>query len=228
MRFLWPEMLWLLLLIPLLVGAYVFALRRRKKAAVRYASLTLIRDALGPRPAAAPPHSAGACSCWRLTAAIIAMARPTATLTLPAQYMTIALAIDVSRSMQATDVEPSRLSAAQTAAKGFIEDLPKNVRLGIVTFAGTAAVVQTPTENRQDMLDAIDRFQLQRAHRDRQRPALCAQHAVSGRRVSTSKRRCAPRGGTDVDRAAAQGAGRDARRSSPSRRVRTRPASSFC
>jgi Ca-activated chloride channel family protein len=81
---------------------------------------------------------------------------------LPAQYMTIAMAMDVSRSMQATDVEPSRITAAQAAAKAFIEDLPPNVRLGIVSFAGTAAVVQTPTENRQDMLAAIDRFQLQR------------------------------------------------------------------
>jgi Ca-activated chloride channel family protein len=162
MRFLWPEMLWLLLLVPVLVGAYVLVLRRRKKAAVRYASLTLIRDALGPGQRLRR-HIPPALFLLALTAAIIAMARPTATLTLPAQYMTIALAIDVSRSMQATDVEPSRLSAAQTAAKGFIEDLPRDVRLGIVTFAGTAAVVQTPTENRQDMLDAIDRFQLQRA-----------------------------------------------------------------
>jgi Ca-activated chloride channel family protein len=83
--------------------------------------------------------------------------------TLPSQFMTIALAMDVSRSMQATDVEPNRLAAAQTAAKSFIQELPKNVRLGIVSFAGTAAVVQTPTESRDDMLAAIDRFQLQRA-----------------------------------------------------------------
>ena len=77
--------------------------------------------------------------------------------------MTIAMAMDVSRSMQATDVEPTRISAAQVAAKAFIEELPRNVRLGIVSFAGTANVVQTPTDNKQDMLDAIDRFQLQRA-----------------------------------------------------------------
>jgi Ca-activated chloride channel family protein len=83
--------------------------------------------------------------------------------TLPSQYMTIALAMDVSRSMQATDVEPNRLEAAQVAARSFIRELPKNVRLGIVSFAGTAAVVQTPTESRDDMIAAIDRFQLQRA-----------------------------------------------------------------
>jgi Ca-activated chloride channel family protein len=77
--------------------------------------------------------------------------------------MTIAMAMDVSLSMRATDVEPNRLVAAQNAAKAFIEELPANVRLGIVSFAGTAAVVQTPTENKADMVAAIDRFQLQRA-----------------------------------------------------------------
>jgi Ca-activated chloride channel family protein len=77
--------------------------------------------------------------------------------------MTKALAMDVSRSMQATDVEPNRLSAMQAAAKSFIDELPQNVRVGIVSFAGTAAIVQTPTENRNDLLAAIDRFELQRA-----------------------------------------------------------------
>jgi Ca-activated chloride channel family protein len=77
--------------------------------------------------------------------------------------MTIAMAMDVSRSMMATDVEPSRIVAAQAAARSFIEDLPRNIRLGIVSFAGTAAIVQTPTDNKADMLAAIDRFQLQRA-----------------------------------------------------------------
>jgi Ca-activated chloride channel family protein len=136
MRFLWPDLLWLLFVVPALVAGYVAILRRRRKAAVRYASLTLVRDAIGG---------------------------PSANVTLPSEYMTIALAMDVSRSMQATDVDPNRLSAAQTAARAFIEELPTKVRLGIVSFAGTAAVVQTPTENRQDMLEAIDRFQLQRA-----------------------------------------------------------------
>jgi Ca-activated chloride channel family protein len=162
MQFLWPEVLWLLLLAPALVGAYVLMLRRRKKAAVRYASLMLIRDVIGAGQRIRR-HLPPALVLLGLIAAIVAVARPTATVTLPAQYMTIALAMDVSRSMQATDVEPDRLTAAQIAAKSFINDLPKNVRLGIVSFAGTAAVVQTPTENRDDMMAAIDRFQLQRA-----------------------------------------------------------------
>jgi len=162
MRFLWPEMLWLLLLIPALVGAYVIALRRRKRTAVRYASLTLVRDAIGPGQRLRR-HIPPFLLLLALTAAIVALARPTASVVLPSQFMTISMAMDVSLSMRATDVEPNRLVAAQNAAKAFIDELPSNVRLGIVSFAGTAAVVQTPTESKQDMIAAIDRFQLQRA-----------------------------------------------------------------
>jgi Ca-activated chloride channel homolog len=162
MRFLWPDMLWLLLLLPVLVGAYVIALRRRKRTAVRYASLTLVRDAIGPGQRMRR-HIPPLLLLLALTAAIFAVARPTASVVLPSQFMTIAMAMDVSLSMRATDVEPSLLVAAQIAAKAFIDELPPTVRLGIVSFAGTAAVVQTPTENKEDMKAAIDRFQLQRA-----------------------------------------------------------------
>jgi Ca-activated chloride channel family protein len=162
MRFLWPDLLWLLLLVPALVGAYLLALRRKKLAAVRYASLMLVRDALGPGQVIRrhlPPFFA----LLGVIVAILAMARPSATVTLPSEHMTLIMAMDVSRSMQAADVLPNRITAAQSAARAFIEDLPRNVRLGIVSFAGTANVVQTPTENRDDLLAAIDRFQLQRA-----------------------------------------------------------------
>jgi Ca-activated chloride channel homolog len=162
MQFLWPDALWLLILIPALVVGYVIALRRRKKTALRFASLMLVRDALSPGQRFRR-HVPPALFLLALAAAIVAIARPTASVVLPDQVMTIALAIDVSRSMQATDVDPDRLSAAQTAARDFVRELPSNVRLGIVTFAGTAAVVQTPTQSRDDMLAAIDRFQLQRA-----------------------------------------------------------------
>ena len=162
MRFLWPEMLWLLLLVPVLVAAYIAALRRRKRLAVRYASLTLVREALGPGHRIRR-HIPPLLLLLAVTTAIFALARPSASVVLPSQYMTIAMAMDVSLSMRATDVEPSRLVAAQNAAKAFIDELPPTVRLGIVSFAGTAAVVQTPTENKADMTAAIDRFQLQRA-----------------------------------------------------------------
>jgi Ca-activated chloride channel family protein len=98
-----------------------------------------------------------------LVAMILAVARPAAVVTLPSQHRTIILAMDVSGSMRATDVEPNRITAAQNAAKAFIKDQPSNVRIGIVSFAGTASVVQAPTQNREDLIAAIDRFQLQRA-----------------------------------------------------------------
>lgn len=161
MRFLWPEMLWLLLAVPVLVLLYLQVLRRRKKSVVRYASLGLVKEAIGPA-SRFRRHVPPLLLLTGLAMALLAVARPTATVVLPAEYLTLVLAMDVSRSMQATDVEPTRITAAQGAAKGFIETLPSSVRLGIVTFAGTAAVVQTPTDNRPDMVAAIERLQLQR------------------------------------------------------------------
>jgi Ca-activated chloride channel homolog len=98
-----------------------------------------------------------------LIAMIFAIARPAAVVTLPSQHQTIILAMDVSGSMRATDVQPNRISAAQAAAKAFVAEQPSNVRIGVVAFAGTASVVQAPTQNREDVIAAIDRFQLQRA-----------------------------------------------------------------
>ncbi|MBC7782017.1 MAG: VWA domain-containing protein [Proteobacteria bacterium] len=161
MRFLWPDLLWLLLALPLLVAAYLWALRRRRRTAVRYASRALVQVALG-RGQRVRRHLPPALFLFGFALTLLAMARPSATVTLPSEFMTLVLAIDVSRSMRAGDVKPNRIVAAQDAAKSFIQELPRNVRLGIVTFAGTAAVVQTPTENKEDMVAAIDRFELQR------------------------------------------------------------------
>jgi Ca-activated chloride channel family protein len=154
--------LWLLLLIPALVAAYVYALRRKKKSALRYASLLLVRDAM-TRGQALRRHLPPALFLLAMVTAILAMARPTAIVSLLSPRTTIILSMDVSKSMQATDVAPNRLAAAQSAAKSFIEDLPRGVRVGIVAFAGTASVVQSPTDNRDDLTAAVDRFQLQRA-----------------------------------------------------------------
>jgi len=82
--------------------------------------------------------------------------------TLPSQRQTIILAMDVSGSMRATDVQPNRLAAAQAAARAFVSDQPSQARIGVVSFAATASVVQPPTQNKEDILAAIDRFQLQR------------------------------------------------------------------
>jgi Ca-activated chloride channel family protein len=161
MSFQWPEFLWLLAALPALAALYVVLLRRRKRFAVRYSSLVLLRDAMAG--ATWRRHVPPCLVLLALGALIVAMARPSATMTLPSQHETVILAMDVSGSMRASDVEPNRLVAAQTAAKAFIADQPDHVRIGIVAFAGTATVAQAPTRNKDDLYAAIDRFQLQRA-----------------------------------------------------------------
>ena len=162
MSFLWPEMLWLLLVLPVLLAAYIAVLRRKKKLALRYASLGLVREAMGTGQRI-KRHIPPALFLCALAAMIVAIARPQATITLPTQHETVILAMDISGSMRATDVEPNRLVAAQNAAKQFVAEQPENVRIGVVAFAGTATVAQAPTRNRDDVIAAIDRFQLQRA-----------------------------------------------------------------
>ena len=162
MTFLWPEMLWMLLLVPALVAGYFYILRRQRDAVLRYASLAMVKEAMGASQRFRR-HIPPLLFLIALIALIVATARPAAVVTLPSQYRTIILAMDVSGSMRATDVQPNRLSAAQSAAKAFVADQPSNVRIGVVAFAGTAAVVQMPTQNREDIIAAIDRFQLQRA-----------------------------------------------------------------
>jgi Ca-activated chloride channel homolog len=160
--FLWPQLLWLLLALPLLLLAYWGLLRRRQRSALRWASLSVVREAMGAGPGwrrHVPPLL-----LWlALAALLLASARPMARIVLPSQQQTIILAMDVSGSMRATDVEPSRLVAAQAAAKAFLAELPRHVRVGIVAFAGTAQVVQPITLSREDLVAAIDKFQLQRA-----------------------------------------------------------------
>jgi Ca-activated chloride channel family protein len=161
MKFLWPELLWLLLVMPVLVLLYVVILRRKKKAAVRYASLTMVKDALGAGQRFRR-HVPPLLFLLAIAVMIVAVARPVAIVTLPSQEQTVILAMDVSGSMRAKDVEPNRLVAAQEAAKAFVAEQPRNVRIGVISFAGTAAVVQPPTRSREDIVAAIDRFQLQR------------------------------------------------------------------
>jgi Ca-activated chloride channel family protein len=162
MTFAWPEMLWFMLILPLLLGAYLWILQRKKKQAVRYASLTMVREAMGVGQRIRR-HVPPALFFLALAAMLVALARPQATITLPTQHETVILAMDISGSMRATDVEPNRLVAAQNAAKQFVSEQPENVRVGVVAFAGTATVAQAPTRNREDVIAAIDRFQLQRA-----------------------------------------------------------------
>lgn len=161
MKFFWPEMLWLLLLVPALVAAYIYLLRRKRESALRYASLSMVKEAMGARQRFRR-HLPPLLFLVALIAMLVAVARPAAVVTLPSQYQTIILAMDVSGSMRAVDVHPNRISAAQAAAKAFVAEQPANVRIGVVSFAATASVVQSPTHNRDDIVAAIDRFQLQR------------------------------------------------------------------
>jgi Ca-activated chloride channel family protein len=162
MQFLWPQFLWLLLALPALVGVYVLLLRRKKKMAVRYASLSIVKEAMGAGQQVRR-HIPPALFLLSMAFLLLAAARPVAVVTLPSNQQTIILAMDVSGSMRATDVQPNRLVAAQNAAKAFIGELPRHVKVGIVAFAGSAQVAQLPTINREDLVTAIDRFQLQRA-----------------------------------------------------------------
>ncbi len=161
MTFLWPQFLWLLLALPMLVLLYVWLLRRKKKMALRYASLSIVREAMGTSQSWRR-HIPPLLFLIALAAMLLASSRPSAVVTLPSDQQTIMLAMDVSGSMRATDVLPNRLVASQNAAKAFLAELPRHVRVGIVAFAGTAAVVQPPTLSREDLTAAIDKFQLQR------------------------------------------------------------------
>src|SRR3989304_8885857 len=137
MNLLSPEFLWLLLSWPAFVGAYVL-LMRRSRHALRYASLSLIKDAMRPGRQFRR-HLPPLLVLSALVVLIVATARPTASITLPFETRTIVLAMDVSLSMRATDVEPNRMAAAQAAAKPFVQELPPDIRTAIVTFAGPAS-----------------------------------------------------------------------------------------
>ena len=162
LTFMWPQFLWLLLAVPLLVAVYFWLLRRKKKLSLRYASLSIVKKAMGTS-LNWRRHVPPILFLLAITAMLVAASRPLAVITLPSTQETIILAMDVSGSMRATDVKPNRLVASQNAAKAFLAELPRSVRVGIVAFAGSAQVVQPPTLSREDLVAAIDKFQLQRA-----------------------------------------------------------------
>ena len=178
-------MLWLLIVLPILVAAYLWALRRKKKGAVRFPDIARVREAVGPGQSLRR-HLPAALLLTGLAAAIIATARPSAVIPSFSHQQTVVLAIDVSLSMRATDVDPNRLSAAQAAAKTFFEELPPPVRVGIVSFAATASVVQKPTQSREELLAAVDRLQMQR-------------HTATGSALIVSLDALLPDSGIDVE-----------------------------
>jgi Ca-activated chloride channel family protein len=160
-KFLWPEALWLLLVLPLLAAGYAVFLRRRRAALEPLFRLGMMKEAAS-ESRSWTKHVAPALYLLALIVLILASARPTALITLPSHQRTLILAIDVSLSMRASDVDPSRIAAAQAAARDFIREQPSDVKIGIVSFAGTAALVQPPTRDKEELTAAIDRLQLDR------------------------------------------------------------------
>ncbi|MDB5953990.1 VWA domain-containing protein [Ramlibacter sp.] len=158
MDFQWPRLLWLMLALPLLPAAYVWLLRRRDQRAVRFSSVALLRAATGRN---LRRHVPPALMLLALAGLLLASARPEARVPLPWARSSIMMAIDVSLSMRVSDVQPSRMAAAQDAAKLFLRDLPKGVEVGLVTFAGGSQVVQRATLDRGALTQAIDGFQMQ-------------------------------------------------------------------
>ena len=155
MSFTWPPALLILLLVPLLLGAYVWQLRRRRKQAVRFSSLALIRAALPPR-STWKRHVPVALLLASMAGLGIAAARPQVAIAVPLDRTSIILALDVSRSMCATDVEPNRLTVAQEAARRFVNDHGSGTRIGIVAFSGFAELIVPPTTDRKALTAAID------------------------------------------------------------------------
>ena len=159
MSLIWPQHLWWMLVLPLLVAAYLWLLGRRVRVPLRLSSIAVARQAQG---GAWRRHVPPALFFVALAILLLAFCRPVGTVTLPGTTSTILLAMDVSLSMRVTDVSPSRMVAAQEAAKGFLQDLPRDVDVGLITFAGTAQVAQRATRDRPSLVSAIDGIQMQR------------------------------------------------------------------
>lgn len=153
--------LWLVLLLPLLglVVTYVVQQRRRRRYAVRFASLPLL-DKVAPEQPGWRRHAPAAAFVLALAALALAAARPVIDVRVPHERATVVVAIDVSRSMQATDVQPNRMEAAKEAAATFIENLPETFNVGLVTFSGTTSVVATPTTDHEAVAAALDGIQM--------------------------------------------------------------------
>lgn len=155
MTFEWPLALVVLLAVPLVLGVYLLAMRRRRKQAVNYSSVALLRSVL-PRRSRWQRHLPMAMLLSSLGVLSIAAARPQMTREVAIGRTSIILAFDVSRSMCATDVDPNRMSVAQRAARDFVQNQPPGTRMGLVVFAGSAQLAVPPTTDRDTLAQAIE------------------------------------------------------------------------
>jgi Ca-activated chloride channel family protein len=154
MELLWPQVLLLLVLVPLLIAVYLAVLRRRR-VALRYSSLALVRAAL-PRYSRLRRHLPFALFLLALVSLIGALARPVQIVTVPTGQATIMLSLDVSGSMRQADIQPNRLAAAQAAALSFIQSQKPNTQIGLVAFAGYAELIQPPTTDQEALQIAVE------------------------------------------------------------------------
>jgi len=155
MTFAEPLLLAGLLLVPLALGAYILVQRRRSRYVVRFTNVDLLTN-LVPRTPGWRRHAPTALYLGAMTFLVVALARPSMTLQVPREEATVMLTMDVSRSMTATDVDPTRLAAAKAAATGFVDSLPAAFRIGLVAFSTDARLVVQPTTDRGQVRDAID------------------------------------------------------------------------
>jgi Ca-activated chloride channel family protein len=158
MNFLAPQLLLGLLLIPVAIGFYLWAQRRRSRYAVRFTNLALLSN-LAPRRPSWRRHLPPILYLGAIAALLIGLARPTMVLKVPREDATVILTMDVSGSMRATDVSPTRLDAAKASALSFIDQLPANVRVGVVAFASEPVTLVSPTTDRAQTKEAINSLQ---------------------------------------------------------------------
>jgi Ca-activated chloride channel family protein len=154
MSFEWPLLLLSLFLVPLALLGYVLVQRRRMKYAARFTNLDLLANVVEASPGWRR-HLPAVLALLALTALLTGMARPQAEVSVPREQATVVLAMDVSASMRAEDVEPSRLEAAEAAAASFVDDLPDGFRVGVVAFSRGAYVVTPPTDDKEIARNAL-------------------------------------------------------------------------
>jgi len=151
--------LWLLVLVAALIAAYVIMQLRRKDYAVRFTNLALL-DSVAPKRPGWRRHVPATAFVLAMIALVTAFARPARPVRVPRERATVVMAIDVSLSMEATDVSPTRIAAAQEAAKSFVDLVPARLNLGLVAFSGVAQVLVSPTADHALVKRNIDNLQL--------------------------------------------------------------------